>query len=127
MSGPFEDPGYARWQLRRTPGFAFAALVTSELGVAANPALFSAVNAVLPHPAGVDPPQRVVLMHLRYSQFTLDIRTVPMSIHAVLGSLDPVPEVAPVEQPVPECAFTTEEDQLRRASKVDPMLAARYE
>ncbi len=60
-------------QLSRMPGFVLTTILTLVLGIGANAAIFSVVNGVLRHPAGVDYPERVAVMKVRYTQFSLDI------------------------------------------------------
>jgi len=62
---------YAVRQLLRTPTFTIVTVLTLALGVGANTAIFSVIQAVLLHPAGVENPETVASFHTRYTQLNL--------------------------------------------------------
>lgn len=93
------DLRYAVRQLRKSPGFAVTAIVTLALGIGANTAIFSIVNAVLRHPAGVDRPERVAVLHTRYTKFTLDMSYVSVPTYGYAAQQKDLVERAAITQP----------------------------
>ena len=62
MSTVFSDLQYAIRQLAKSPGFAVIAILTLTLGIGANTAIFSVVNAVLLNPLPYPQPDRIVAL-----------------------------------------------------------------
>ena len=60
-----QDLRYAARSLRRTPGFAIAAIVTLALGIGANTAIFTLLDAVMFKPLNVPSPQDLVTLYER--------------------------------------------------------------
>jgi predicted permease len=63
---------YAVRTLRRSPGFACAAVISLAVGIGANAAIFSIVNGLLLHPAGIERPEEVVAPRVTYKKLNLD-------------------------------------------------------
>jgi predicted permease len=66
-----ENLRYGVRQLFRAPTFTIVTILTLALGVGANTAIFSVIQAVLLHPSGVQDPERVASFHGKYTQLNL--------------------------------------------------------
>src|SRR5450432_3347354 len=72
MIGILHDLRYAVRQLSKNPGFAATAVLTLALGIGANVAVFSVMNAILLNPSGIPHPERVVALRTHYAVGDLD-------------------------------------------------------
>ena len=90
------DLRHAFRQLIRIPGFTVTAIVTLALGIGANSAIFSVVNAVLRHPAGVDHPERVAIQNTSYKQLGMDFPGVSVPDYADAAALHDQVEAAAI-------------------------------
>jgi predicted permease len=67
MTGTLHDLRYATRGLRKSPGFMVVAALTLALGIGANVAVFSVMNAILLNPSGIPHPDRVIALRAKYS------------------------------------------------------------
>ena len=68
MDAVLQDLRYAARSLRRQPAFALLAIGTLALGIGANAAIFSVVNAVLLRPLGYYRPDRIVALTTQWQK-----------------------------------------------------------
>ncbi len=67
MTGTLQDLRYATRGLRKSPGFMVVAALTLALGIGANVAVFTVMNAILLNPSGIPHPESVIALRAKYS------------------------------------------------------------
>ena len=109
---------YAVRQLFRAPTFTIVTILTLALGVGANTAIFSVIQAVLLHPSGVQDPERVASFHAKYTQLNLPIIGVSAPDFADARSMQSQVDASALVQAVSYNATFDARTQHLRAAKV---------
>ena len=71
------DLGYALRTLRRNPGFALTAILILALGIGANTAIFSLMNAVLLRSLPVKDPSSLVRLTMNVQMGSQNVQNIP--------------------------------------------------
>src|SRR6478672_6664506 len=79
MTNIAQDIRYALRGLRKSPAFAAIAILTLALGIGANTAIFTVVNAVFFHPVPARDPSRLVALFTADQRRSFGINLFPLS------------------------------------------------
>jgi putative ABC transport system permease protein len=94
-----QDVRYGLWMLRRNPGFTFVAVLTLALGIGANTAIFSVVNAVLLRSLPYHDPERLVSVGRVPSGLFLKWREQARSFEQIAGETEGGADLTGIGEP----------------------------
>ena len=72
LANSFQDIRYGSRLLMRNPVFAFTAIATLALGIGANTAVFSVINAAMPRPLPFDQPDELIKVAHNWPEFRVE-------------------------------------------------------
>ncbi|HEV2305759.1 MAG TPA: ABC transporter permease [Candidatus Acidoferrales bacterium] len=98
MNALFQGTKYAIRMLMKAPAFTAIAVLTLALGIGANTAIFSVVNALFLHPMGVAHPESVVVERARYLKIGLNNIVVSVPDYAQMRDSTKLFAAAALEQ-----------------------------
>jgi len=71
MNNLFQDLKFGLRMLAKNPGFTAVAMLTLALGIGANAVIFSVINGLFLHPAGIADPAHVFAIRVKYQKLNL--------------------------------------------------------
>ena len=77
MDALVRDLRFALRRLRHSPGFTAAAIITLGLGIGANTAIFTAVNAIVFRSLPVERPKELVALNTRTTKAEFPVQSLP--------------------------------------------------
>src|ERR1700680_1338261 len=96
----WQDARFGARMLRKKPGFTALVVLTVSLGIGANTAIFSVVNAVLLHPLPIRDPTRLVVLHDQFPTWNMPRTSVSALQFIELGQRTDLFESSAAIQPL---------------------------